>query len=65
MGVRFPGAVSLFEVDPDLIEHVDARQAAIASSRAIARVRTLRPGRAGGWAHRRSLGTRAVRRWIR
>jgi CRP/FNR family transcriptional regulator, cyclic AMP receptor protein len=50
MAVRFAGAVSLFEVDPDLIEHVDSRQAAIASSRAIARVRTLRPGDRDPWS---------------
>ena len=50
MAVRAAGAVSLFEVDPDLIEHVDSRQAAIASSRALARVRTLRPGDGDPWS---------------
>ena len=50
MAVRFAGAVSLFEVAPDLIEHVDSRQAAVASSRAIARVTTLRPGDRDPWS---------------
>lgn len=50
MAVRFAGAVSLFEVAPDLSEHVDARHAAVASSRAIARVTTLRPGDRDPWS---------------
>jgi hypothetical protein len=50
MAARFAGAVSLFEVDPDLIEHVDSRQVAVASSRAIARVRTLRPDDRDPWS---------------
>lgn len=50
MAVRLAGAVSLLEVDPDLMEHVDSSQVAIASSRAIARVRTLRPGDGDPWS---------------
>jgi CRP/FNR family transcriptional regulator, cyclic AMP receptor protein len=50
MAVRFAGAVSLFEVAPDLTEHVDSRQAAVASSRAIARVTTLRPADRDPWS---------------
>jgi CRP/FNR family transcriptional regulator, cyclic AMP receptor protein len=50
MAVRFAGAVSLFEVAPDLTEHVDSRQAAVASSRAVAPVTTLRPGDRDPWS---------------
>jgi CRP/FNR family cyclic AMP-dependent transcriptional regulator len=49
MAVRFSSAVSLLEVDPDLIEYLDAWQAAAARSRAIARATTLRPGERDPW----------------
>jgi hypothetical protein len=38
MAARFGSAVSLSEVDPKLIEHLDPEQAAAARSRAFARV---------------------------
>ena len=50
MGVRFFSAVSLLEVDPDLIEYLDPRQVAAARSRAIARATTLRPGERDPWS---------------
>jgi CRP/FNR family cyclic AMP-dependent transcriptional regulator len=50
MAVRFGSAVSLFEVDPDLIEDLDPRQVAAARSRAIARATTLRPGERDPWS---------------
>jgi hypothetical protein len=36
MAARFSSAVSLFEVDPDLIQHLDPEQAPAARSRAVA-----------------------------
>ena len=50
MGVRSFSAVSLLEVDPDLIEYLDPRQAAAARSRAMARATTLRPGERDPWS---------------
>lgn len=49
MAVRFNSAVSLFEVDPDLIEHLDSEQVAVARSRALAPAAILRPGERDPW----------------
>jgi hypothetical protein len=50
MAVRLASAVSLLEVDPDLVENLDPRQVAAARSRAIARATTLRPGERDPWS---------------
>jgi CRP/FNR family cyclic AMP-dependent transcriptional regulator len=50
VAVRFASPVSLFEVDPDLIEYLDVRQAAAARPRAIVRATTLRPGEREPWS---------------
>jgi hypothetical protein len=44
--------VSLFEVDPYLIEHLDARQAAAARPRGLAWVASLRAGEHNPWGQR-------------
>jgi CRP/FNR family transcriptional regulator, cyclic AMP receptor protein len=49
MAGRFAKVVSLFEVDPDLIEHLDPDQAALARSRVIARSTILRAGDGDPW----------------
>jgi CRP/FNR family cyclic AMP-dependent transcriptional regulator len=49
MAGRFAKAVSLFEVDPDLIEHLNPDQAALARSRVIARSTILRAGDGDPW----------------
>jgi CRP/FNR family cyclic AMP-dependent transcriptional regulator len=50
MAARVASAVSLVEVDPDLIEYLDARQAEAARSRAIARAMILRAGERDPWS---------------
>jgi hypothetical protein len=50
MAVRLASAVSLLEVDPDLVENLDPRQVAAARSRAIARATTLHPGERDPWS---------------
>jgi CRP/FNR family cyclic AMP-dependent transcriptional regulator len=49
VAARFSRAVSLLEVDPDLIEHLDSEQAAAARSRAVARVAILDDGERDPW----------------
>ena len=49
MAARFSRAVSLLDVDPDLIEHLDSEQAAAARSRAVARVAILDDGERDPW----------------
>jgi CRP/FNR family transcriptional regulator, cyclic AMP receptor protein len=49
MAARFSSAVSLSEVDPELIEHLDPEQAAAARSRAVARVAILDDGERDPW----------------
>jgi len=49
MAARFSSAISLFEVDPDLIEHLDPEQAAAARSRAIVPVAIVHPGERDLW----------------
>jgi CRP-like cAMP-binding protein len=44
--------VSVFEVDPDLIEHLDALQAEAARARGLARVASLRAGEHNPWGRR-------------
>ena len=49
MAARFGKAVSLLEVDPDLIEHLAPEQAAAARSRVLARVAILDDGERDPW----------------
>ncbi|HEY7620254.1 MAG TPA: Crp/Fnr family transcriptional regulator [Solirubrobacteraceae bacterium] len=49
MAVRSAGAVSLLDVDPDLLEVLDSHQAEAARSRAVARATLLRPGDGEPW----------------
>jgi CRP/FNR family cyclic AMP-dependent transcriptional regulator len=49
VAARFTSAVSLSEVDPELIDHLDPEQAAAARSRAVARVAILDDGEPCPW----------------
>jgi len=46
---RFRTGVSLFEVDPDLIQHLDPAQAEEARARGVAAALNLRPGERDPW----------------
>jgi CRP/FNR family transcriptional regulator, cyclic AMP receptor protein len=50
MGVRVAGGVSLIEAAPDLVDHLDARRADAARSRALASAAVLRPGDRDPWS---------------
>jgi CRP/FNR family cyclic AMP-dependent transcriptional regulator len=50
MAARFSRTVSLFEFDPELIEHLEPEQATEARSRAIAPVAILRAGERDPWS---------------
>jgi CRP/FNR family transcriptional regulator, cyclic AMP receptor protein len=49
VAARFSRAVSLYEVEPDLFQHLDPAQAAAACSRAVAPVAMLRQGERDPW----------------
>jgi CRP/FNR family transcriptional regulator, cyclic AMP receptor protein len=49
MSARFSTVVAVFDLDPDLLEHLDRDQRAAARSRAVAPVALLRPGERDPW----------------